>query len=134
MKLINVYGYNDPCWPLWNLLNERTAEQSISHKAMPTWENHEKFIRSMPYFAWYFVTLDGIVLGACYLTRQREIGIGIFKEHQNRGYAQQAIAEMMRLHPGEFLANINPKNEPSIKLFAKFGFVHIQNTYRLEAA
>lgn len=133
MKLISVYDYEKAEWPLWRLLNERTPDQSISHNAMPMWGDHIDFVNSIPYLSWYFVTLDGIALGAIYLTHQREIGIGIFTEHQGHGYAKEAIAELMRLHPGPFLANVNPQNEASIKIFAKFGFVHIQNTYRLEA-
>jgi L-amino acid N-acyltransferase YncA len=41
----------------------------------------------------------------------------------------------MAKHPRpEFLANINPANARSIRMFEKMGFGHIQNTYRLEAS
>lgn len=108
---------------LWMLLSERTSEQSISHRAMPTWKEHCAFVDSRPYLHWYSITNTGLeTVGAIYLTRQREIGISIHTEDRGHGYATAAITELMRLHPGRFLANINPANEASIALFRKLGF------------
>lgn len=110
---------------LYDILSLRTPEQSISHKAMPSFEEHYQFVISRPYAAWYLIESEGPrvwPVGACYLTRQREIGIGIYPKHQGRGYASAAIRELMTLHRGRFLANINPANEASIALFRKLGF------------
>ena len=114
---------------LYALLAERTPEQSISHKRMPAWNEHCSFVDSKPYLAWYMICDHGEVIGAVYLSKQREIGIAIFLAHQRKGYGRAAVQELMRLHPGNFLANINPKNEASIRFFESMGFTHIQNTY-----
>ena len=122
---------------LWDLLAERTPEQSISHKVMPTWQQHCGFVDSRPYEAWYLVWDEtrealsprGIAVGAVYLSRQREIGVGILRTERGQGHAQWAIGELMRLHPGRFLANISPANEPSARLFGRLGFSLIQHTY-----
>ena len=114
---------------LYDLLEQRTPEQSISHKAMPTWDDHCAFVRSQPYAAWYLIAVGNATVGAIYLTHQCEIGIAIFHLHKRKGYASAAVKELMRLHPGKFIANINPRNEASIRFFEGMGFAHIQNTY-----
>jgi RimJ/RimL family protein N-acetyltransferase len=66
--------------------------------------------------------VDGIFVGAVYLTRQREVGIGILKAHRGHGYAEKGIRLLLEQHPGRALANINPSNGASIRLFHKLGF------------
>ena len=138
MKLTMVHDSTPVYWTLYDLLKERTPEQSISHKKMPTMVEHVDFIRSNPYPHWYLIEADKTptkpveFLGSVYLTKQREIGIFIFKKHQGEGYATEAIKEIIKMHPGKFLANVNPANEPSNKLFEKLGGKIIQHTYEVE--
>ena len=114
----------------YRLLLEREPEQNISHKEMPTWEAHCSFVRSRPYLAWYwFESADGQPAGCVYLSKQREIGVGVLKAHRGQGLAKEAITELMRLHPGRFLANINPHNSQSARLFHSMGFKLLQVTY-----
>src|SRR5262245_15102625 len=127
MKLIDIYGSavskTHAQTVLWDLLNERNPRESISHKEMPTWEKHCNFVLSRPFEALYLIKGTGDLVGACYLSKQRELGIGIFKAHRNKGYAYESLTLLMLKHqPGRFLANINPQNEPSIRLFEKLGF------------
>lgn len=118
---------------LYALLEERTPDQSISHKKMPQWNEHCAFVDSKPYLAWYMICDRGDVVGAVYLSKQREIGVAIFRQYQWMGYGRAAVREIMRLHPGRFLANINPKNTASIRFFESMGFTHLQDTYAREA-
>jgi RimJ/RimL family protein N-acetyltransferase len=120
------------CRLLYVLLGEREPEQSISHKEMPEWDEHVAFVQSRPYKAWYVVTDDGVPVGATYLSKQNEIGIAIFKAHRGKGYAKEAIQELMKHHDGPFLANINPNNWVSRCLFESLGFKFIQVTYSHE--
>ena len=136
IELISVYEELVAYSILYDLLAERTPEQSISHKKMPTHSEHIEFVYSKPYKAWYLVVeeSEGYV-GAVYLSRQNEIGVGIFKAHRGKGYGEAAVKELMRRCPlpeGErYLANVNPKNEISRSLFEKLGFTKIQETYSL---
>ena len=126
MLLIDVYdkGLWNVQAVLWLLLGERKPEQSISHKEMPTWDQHCAFIASKPYLAWYFFTSPaGFPAGAVYLTKQRQVGVSVLKAHRRQGLARQALASILKLHPGRCLANINPANEASIALFRSLGFV-----------
>lgn len=131
LKLIPIYQVDGRYKILYELLGERTPEQSISHKGMPSFEEHCEFVDSNPYPYWYFIhDEDGAgIVGSIYLTDSREIGISIFEQFRGNGYATKAIQGLIKHHPGRFLANINPANQASINLFKKFGARHIQNTY-----
>lgn len=130
MRLIDVYQTPVAIDVLWQLLLERDPRENISHKQMPTWEQHSGFVAGKPYEAWYLIEVDGHTRGAVYLTKQREIGIHILKGQRGNGYASDAVSLLMRKHPGRHLANINPLNTASIALFKKLGFAGpIQETY-----
>jgi RimJ/RimL family protein N-acetyltransferase len=131
MRLIDVYEDLRQCRfiathasleLLFQLLQERLPEESISHKEMPTWEEHCAFVLSQPYEAWYVIEVDGYQRGAIYLSRQREIGVAILKGQRGHGYALDAVHRLMEHHAGRFLWNANPRNTASIALAKKLGF------------
>jgi RimJ/RimL family protein N-acetyltransferase len=131
IKLISIYRIREATQILYNLLAEREPHQAISHKGMPTMEEHIRFVQSRPYQCWYLIEVGETYVGAIYLSKQREIGISIFKAHRGRGFARAAVAEIMHKWPGRFLANINPSNQDSIRFFRQLGGKHIQVTYEL---
>ena len=134
MRLVDVYSDTKAfIWHLYELLQERTPEESISHRRIPSWSSHVEFVKSNPYHVWYVIEVDGYTVGATYLTKQREIGIFIFKAYQGQGYGKQAVKMLMEKHPGPYLANVNPANEKSKKLWESLGGEVIQHTYRLPA-
>lgn len=135
MTLQDVYSQQEPLDVLWRLMKEREPHQNISHKTMPTKEQHRAFFDGKPYMDWRYIMIGGelpgalIPVGAIYLTHQREIGIGILKQHRGHGYAKEAIRMLRELHPGPCLANINPHNKASRRMFEKLGFNLLQVTY-----
>lgn len=131
MKLVSVYRVPEGVDILYSLLAERTPEQSISHRKMPTIEDHRRFVRSRPYTAWYLIDVSRDYVGSIYLTKANEIGIFIFNAHKGRGFGEQAVRMIKEAHPGEHLWNVNPANKPSIALVEKLGGKLIQLTYRL---
>ena len=118
---------------LFNLLAERTPDQSISHRYMPTWQEHCAFVANHPYKVWYVIADDdvGAYVGSIYLSPRREVGVAVLNEYRRRGYAQAAIAHLRELHPGPLLANVNPANAPSHKLWESLGGKIIQVTYEV---
>lgn len=134
MKLVPIAREREAISILYELLKERTPEQSISHRGMPTMEEHTDFVRSQPYHVWYLIEVDDQYVGSVYLSKSREIGIFIFKSHARKGHGAEAVKMLMARWPGHFLANINPQNESSIEFFKRLGFKHIQNTYEMRVA
>jgi len=132
INLISIYDIDQRHDILYRLLEERTPEQSISHKSMPTMTEHVEFVDSEPYFVWCFIqAVDVGIVGTVYLTKDKEIGIAVFKDYQRNGYARKAIQLVIAAQPGRLLANINPKNTASIELFKSFGARHIQQTFEI---
>lgn len=121
------------CLFLYDLLAERDHKANISHKKMPNYSKHEKFVLSKPYSKWYIIeNLDNDV-GSIYLTNNDEIGIFIKKGVHRKGIGITALRLMMEKNPrSRYLANVNPKNQKSIKFFKNYGFNLIQYTYELE--
>jgi RimJ/RimL family protein N-acetyltransferase len=117
---------------LYTLLQERESRANISHRAMPSWKQHREFIARRPYSAWYLIKLHKDYVGAIYLTSMNEIGIAVLKQWRKRGVAPAAADLLMRKHGRRrYLANINPRNEESIRLFRRLGFRIVQHTYEL---
>lgn len=120
---------------LYELLAERPEEANISHKKMPTWDEHKHFVNVTShnlYQDWIILkNEDQEVVGSVYLTMNREVGIAIFKKHQGKGYGKEAIEAIRAKYPGPLYANIAPKNEASRAFFLSMGFELIQHTYKL---
>ena len=117
---------------LYNLLDERKPVTYISHKKMPTYEEHVNFVKSSPYSKWYIIEVDGERAGSIYLTKQNEIGIFHNEGLQEKGIGSNALNVLIGKNPDlRYLANINPENKKSIKFFKKLGFTLIQYTYEL---
>jgi len=118
---------------LYNHLKERDPITKISHKKMPTFSEHKKFVLSKPYTKWYVVYEKNKKIGSIYLTSMNEIGLFLKKEYQDRGLGQRTLKLLMKKNPRtRYLANISPKNKNSIKFFKKNKFKLIQHTYELE--
>lgn len=117
----------------WKMLQEREPAVNISHKKMPTWEEHCAFVDSTPYRDWCVIELDGKWIGQIYLTHFNEIGVQVSPESRHKGFAREAVQRLMENYgPGRYLANIGNFNVRSQVFFRKLGFKLIQFTYELE--
>lgn len=144
MQLIPISEHPDAANILYQLLEERDPIVNISHKKMPTWEEHLAFVEThdpmcdgegeYAYRWWFLIEDENAIVGQAYLTQRFEIGIQIAHEHQGRGLGSRAVKMLMQMETWpRYLANVAPGNEASRRMFEKLGFKHIQNTYALEA-
>lgn len=121
------------CLFLYELLKERDPRVNISHKKMPSFAQHVKFVLSKPYAKWYVIVKDKKDVGSVYLTKNNEIGIFIKKNIQGKGIGFKALKLLMENNPrSRYLANVNPKNKRSATFFKNNGFSLIQHTYELQ--
>lgn len=135
MKLIDVYTLpsDNARQFLFDMLKDRDPVANISHREMPSWEDHCAFVSSRPYAAWYVIEDSNQWIGAIYLTKANEIGVFIIPGLKQQGWGTLAVKYLMAKHRGlRYLANVSPKNEASMALFEGLGFRHIQNTLELE--
>ena len=120
------------CPFLYELLKNRKQNVNISHKQMPTFNQHIKFVLSKPYSKWYVIIFKNQKIGSIYLSKQNEIGIFLVDEIIGKGLGIKALKLLMEKNPkSRYLANINPKNSKSIKFFEKIIFKLVQYTYEL---
>lgn len=145
MRLVSVYKKGKPTDQalelLYNLMAERDGSVNISHRHMPTKDQHIKFVESRPYRFWMLVVVEEEPVGAVYLTHMNEIGVFILDAHKGKGYGMQAVSMLLGERKplpaipgkrnGHFLANVSPKNEHSKRLFQRLGFTQISETYEL---
>ena len=126
LKLVSKSDYRF----LYDLLKERNSKINISHKRMPTWEEHVRFVKSKPYSKWYIIYNKDEKIGSILLTFENEVGIFIKNDVQHKGTGSVALQLLIKKNPHlRYLANINPKNKESIKFFKKNNFKLIQYTY-----
>ena len=117
---------------LYDLLMERNPRANISHKKMPTYNQHVAFVSAKPYSKWYVILYGTNKAGSIYLTSQNEIGIFIKKSFQNKQIGDIALRKLIQKNPKKrYLANVNPKNKKSICFFKNHGFKLIQYTFEL---
>ena len=117
---------------LYNQLKERDSKINISHKKMPKYTEHSKFVLSKPYSKWYIIIHKNKKIGNTYLTKTNEIGIFILKSIKIKGVGKIVLEEIIKMNPrSRYLANVSPKNDKSSIFFKKNGFKLIQYTYEL---
>ena len=134
IELIDLYDQVDRYAVTWQLLVEREDWVNITHRQMPTRQQHEAFVDSKPYLEWWVILVfPGLrPAGTINLSTQNEIGIFILRAFRRQGIGPEAVKRMINMHPHtRLLANINPHNIISIQMFEELGFKHIQNTYEL---
>jgi len=117
---------------LYNLLKERDPRVNISHRKMPTFKEHIKFVKSKPYANWYIIKHGQKKIGSCYISFLDEIAIHLKKEMNTANIKNEVLRIVIEKNPQErYLANINPANKKLIQFFKNHGFKLIQHTYEL---
>lgn len=117
---------------LYELLKNRDSHANISHKNMPSYSTHLKFIKSNPYSKWYIIQIGRKKIGSIYLSKNNEIGIFLKNDIQSKDVETTALKQIMMKNPRQkYLVNISPKNKKSIQLFKQNQFKLIQYTYEL---
>lgn len=118
---------------LYDLLSNRKKIENISHKTMPTFKQHEKFVNSKPYKKWYVIIHKKEKIGSIYLSYQDEIGIQLKNNIHSDLIQKEAIDILIKKNPRKrYLTNINPTNKNKISFFKKNHFKLIQYTYELD--
>lgn len=132
--LQDVYTSEQAPYILYQLLRERTVDQSISHKDMPTLRQHLNFIDSKPYPHWYLIKPENenVYYGSIYFTAQREVGLFIFKNHHRKGIGREAFRKLINLCGYPIFANVNPDNKNAVEFWKTFSSKICQITYKVD--
>lgn len=123
---------------LFSMLKDR--EHSISLKKNIPYNEHKKFVNSMPYRAWYIVKYLDSLLGSFYLSKTNTIGINIrtgdkmnvipsIITYINSKY--KPLPEIPSVRTCNYTINISPFDKELIQIIESLGGDKVQLTYSI---
>ena len=119
---------------LYELLKTRDPLANISHKKMPSYDEHVNFILSDPYTVWYIIEYEGEKIGSIYLSKQDEIGISLVDNSLYDKIGKSVIKLLIKNNPRKhYLAKISPQNEKLQNFFVNNGFIGLEYTYEMKS-
>ena len=123
---------------LYELLKNRKF--SISHRTLPSYESHKKFIKENPYHIWYFVFNENEVIGTVYIHKNNSIGINLLEiseelitvilEFVISNHTPQK--EIKSSIPNFFYINVSSENHELASILKGAGLKKIQETFEIK--
>ena len=118
---------------LYELLKNKDPSTNISHKKMPSYDEHIEFVMSKPYTNWYIIECDKKNVGSIYLSKQDEIGISIDNDYEYDKIVRSALKLLVKLNPRKrYLVNVSPDDMRSQEFLLKNGFTGLEYVYEME--
>ena len=117
---------------LYELLKTRDPLANISHKKMPSYDEHVNFILSNPYSIWYTVVYESKKIGSIYLSKQDEIGISLVDNSLYDKIGKSMIKLLIKNNPRKrYLSKVSPQNKKLQNFFVNNGFTSLEYTYEI---
>ena len=117
---------------LYELLKTKDPIANISHKKMPSYDEHVNFILSNPYPIWYIIEYEGKKIGSVYLSKQDEIGISLVDNSLYDKIGKSVIKLLIKNNPRKrYLAKVSPQNKKLQNFFVNNGFIGLEYTYEI---
>ena len=123
---------------LYSLLKRRN--HAISHQSMPSFDDHQAFVKNHPYRVWFLVTSAAGYVGSVYLTDQNTIGINLLDEciealipfiiHEIKS-TYKPLSAMKSVRAGCFSVNVAPSNTTLRSALESYGCCISQVSYKL---
>lgn len=118
---------------LYKLLKNKDPSTNISHKKMPSYDEHIEFVMSKPYTNWYIIEYDKKNVGSIYLSKQDEIGISIDNDYEYNKIVRPTLKLLVKLNPRKrYLVNVSPDDIRSQKFLLKNGFTGLEYVYEMK--
>jgi len=109
---------------LYEMLKERDSRINVSHKELPTFQQHKKFVKSKPCDGWYIIMAQEKKVGHIQIYNDDRIGWFIKNEYKRLGFVIPAFEKLKKIHPREkYLGKVNPDNLEAQNLLIKLNFV-----------
>ena len=119
---------------LYELLKNRDPGVNISHKKMPSYNEHVNFVLSNPYTVWYIIEYEVKKIGSIYLSKQDEIGISLVDNSLYDKIGKSIIKLLFKNNPRtRYFAKTSPQNKKLQNFFVNNGFTDHEYTYVIES-
>jgi len=117
---------------LYDLLKTKDPIANISHKKMPSYDEHVNFILSNPYAIWYIIEYEGKKIGSVYLSKHDEIGISLIDNSLYDKIGKSIIKLLIKNNPRKhYLAKVSPRNKKLQNFFVNNDFTGLEYTYEI---
>jgi len=116
--LQRVEGFDSDIVVLYEQLKSR--QFSISHRMIPSYEDHCEFVRHNPYRAWFLVLRKGVAVGNIYVQYDNSVGLNGLDALRagELGAIIRALYDSVKPLPaisslrfGDFIFNVAAENE-----------------------
>ena len=110
----------------------------ISHKNLPTFEEHTYFVKNNPYRKWFIIKVNNIEMGSIYVQNDNSIGVNGIESLETIFIKKifELIHKKLKPLPPlpssrykDFFVNISVDNKTLINKFSAIGFKPSQITY-----
>ena len=131
------YQNNRQINDLYYLLKKRKF--GVSHKLLPSYEEHEEFVIKNPYKYWFLILYNQSKIGSFYIMSNNSVGINLTTHSEEiliktidfikKNFSpEKAIPSLI---PNYFYINISNQNIPIKKIFNSLEIPLIQITYKI---
>ena len=132
IQLENIIPTSEQIAILYELLESR--EFNISHKSMPSMDQHDSFVRNHPYRGWWLIydfLNKSNVIGSVYVNFDNSVGVHLKMdkiEFTAENFLETLKKEINPLPPesskryGDFFFNVSPKNNDLINWLSDCGY------------
>ena len=137
-KLIFKKVEKEDSLTLYDLLKKRNY--NISHKVLPDFKSHKKFVENNPYLYWYIFSLNEKAIGTFYIKSDNSIGINT--NETNKKIINEILDFILDNFspikgipseiPDYFFINVSQKNKELKDIVNSLGCVPIQVSYKLK--
>jgi len=123
---------------LYILLSKR--KYNISHKKLPSYREHKKFVINSPYRVWYLIKNVNRFIGSTYISKENIIGINAF-DINNDDYVKifktllnnhKPLKAIKSVRNSNFIINVNPSNKVLLECMNKIGMEQIQTSFLIK--
>ncbi|MEC8009621.1 MAG: hypothetical protein VX185_02535 [Pseudomonadota bacterium] len=138
LKFSAISGADEQVRLLYGLLQQR--QHVISHQIMPSYEEHEQFVKNHPYRAWYLVYSNANLIGHVYILNDNCLGLNLVTitpeyvsaciEFIKNTYEPMPAIKSVR--PGFFFVNVAPGNMALKQALEQLNSTLIQHTFALK--
>lgn len=118
----------------------KNRSHSISHRGVPSFEQHTKFVQNHPYRKWIILKDSDIAIGNIYIQYDNSLGLNIDSSVSSEQIhkileeiykSNSPLPAVPSVRFGEFFLNIATENKMLQKKLSNLGFCEIQRTFIL---
>ena len=108
----------------------KTRKYSISHKSLPKYQEHLKFVRNFPYYKWFIIEYLDQKIGAFYIQKDNSIGLDIIPKYYNLIFEiishieieYEPLPKIASVRSEEFFFNVSPENKELHAILISAGY------------